>query len=125
MNDVLGALLPLGPAVALSPFPIIMVVLLLGSARPKLNGLAFLAGWVIGIAVIVGVLAFAIDLFEESGTGGPGIVAGILRILLGAGLLVMAARKFLKRFGPSDAGPLPRWMAAASSYSPGAAPAWD
>lgn len=119
MNDVIGSLLPLGLAVALSPFPIIMIVLLLGSARPKGNGLAFLGGWLVGIALIVAVLTFAIDVLEESGASEPNVIVGIVQILLGATLLVMAARKFVKRFGPSDGGDLPGWMASASSYSPG------
>ncbi|WP_104091736.1 GAP family protein [Arthrobacter sp. GMC3] len=119
MNEVIGSLLPLGLAVALSPFPIIMVVLLLGSARPRGNGLAFLGGWLVGIAAIIAILTFAIDALEDSGASEPNVVVGVLRILLGVALLVMAARKFIKRFGPSDDGGLPGWMASASSYSPG------
>lgn len=118
MNDVIGSILPLSLGVALSPFPVIMIVLLLGSARPRANGLAFLGGWVAGLAVIVAVLTFALDLLDGTGSE-PGPVAGVLRIILGVFLLVMAARKFTKRFVKNDAGPLPRWMASASSYSPG------
>ncbi len=118
MNDVIGSVLPLSMGVALSPFPIIMIVLLLGSARPRANGLAFLGGWVAGLAAIVALLTFALDAVDDSGAE-PGPVAGILRIALGAFLLAMAVRKFAKRFGKSDAGPLPGWMASASSYSPG------
>lgn len=118
MNEVIGALLPLGLAVALSPFPIILIVLLLGSLRPAANGLAFLAGWVAGISAIVLVLTFAVDLYTESEPGETNTFVCILRILLGVILWVLATRKFIQRFGTSDAGPLPRWMASASSYSP-------
>lgn len=119
MNEVLSSILPLSMGVALSPFPIIMIVLLLlGSARPKANGLAFLAGWVAGLAAIVTVLAFTLDALDSSGND-PGPIAGGLRIILGAALLVMAARKLIMRFAASDAGPLPRWMASAGGYSPG------
>ncbi|ALE06881.1 hypothetical protein AL755_17800 [Arthrobacter sp. ERGS1:01] len=119
MNNVIGGLLPLGLAVGLSPFPIIMVVLLLGSARPKGNGLAFLAGWVAGLLAVVGVLTLSLDAVADAGDGSPSVAVGILRLLLGVALLVMAGRKFAKRFGPPDAGGLPRWMAAAGGYSPG------
>ncbi|AIY01575.1 hypothetical protein ART_1976 [Arthrobacter sp. PAMC 25486] len=118
MNEVLGSILPLSMGVALGPFPIIMIVLLLGSARPNANGLAFLSGWVVGLAAIVAVLTFALDALDGAGND-PGPMAGVVRIILGSALLVMAARKFIKRFGTSDAGPLPRWMASATSYSPG------
>lgn len=117
MNEVIGSILPLSMGVALSPFPIILIVLLLGSAHPRANGLAFLAGWVAGLAAIVALLTFALDAFAGSGSE-PGPVAGVLRILFGAALLAMAGRKFAKRFGTGDAGPLPRWMASAGAYSP-------
>lgn len=117
MNEVIGSILPLSMGVALSPFPIIMIVLLLGSARPRANGLTFLAGWMMGLAAIVAILTFALDALAGSGSD-PGPVAGILRIGFGVMLLVMAGRKFAKRFGTGDAGPLPRWMASAGTYSP-------
>lgn len=118
MNDVIGTIVPLSMGVALSPFPIIMIVLLLGSARPRANGLAFLATWVLGLAAIAAALTFTMDALDSAGTD-PTPVAGVLRIVLGAGLLFLAAHKFIKRFVRNDAGPLPRWMAAAGSYSPG------
>lgn len=117
MNEVIGSILPLSMGVALSPFPIIMIVLLLGSSRPRANGLAFLAGWMLGLAAIVAILTFALDALEGTGND-PGLTAGILRIAFGTALLVLAGRKFTKRFGTGDAGPLPRWMASAGSYSP-------
>ncbi len=117
VNYVIGSILPLSLGVALSPFPIVLIVLLLGSARPRANGLAFLAGWVGGLAAIVVLLTFALDALAGSGSD-PGPVAGILRILFGAALLLMAGRKFAKRFGTGDAGPRPRWMASAGAYSP-------
>ena len=118
MYEVIGTLIPLGLGVSLSPFPIIMIVLLLGSARPKANGLAFLLGWVLGIAAIVAALTLFLDAVDASGGGDPDIVAGILRIALGAGLLFLAGRKFAKRIRASDAGPLPRWMASAETMAP-------
>lgn len=107
MNEVIRTLLPLGLAVALSPFPAIMVVLLLGSGRPRADGLSFLVGWVVGIAVIVGVMTPAIDALEESGASEPDIVAGVLGILVGAALLVLAGRKFARLLGPADGGAVP------------------
>ncbi|MGA7206362.1 MAG: GAP family protein [Specibacter sp.] len=118
MNEVIGTLVPLGLAVALSPFPVIMIVLLLGSARPVSKGLAFLLGWAAGITAVVVVLTLALDSLEGSGGSEPNTVAGILRILLGAGLLFLAGRKFVRRIQTPDGGPLPAWMASAETMSP-------
>ncbi|POH57017.1 hypothetical protein CVS28_18275 [Arthrobacter glacialis] len=95
-----------------------MIVLLLGSSRPKANGLAFLPGWVAGIAVIVAALTLLLDTVEASGSGDPNALAGILCLALGAGLLLLAGRKFAKRIKQSTAGSLPRWMASAETMAP-------
>lgn len=118
VNEVIGTLIPLGLAVALSPFPLILIFLLLGSAQPIRKGLAFLLGWVAGLTAIVAVLTLTLDAFETTDAGEPGIIAGILRIALGAGLLFLAGRKFVRRISQSDAGPLPRWMASAETMTP-------
>ena len=46
MADAIGQVLSLGVGVALSPVPIIAVVLMLGTPRARVNGPAFLLGWV-------------------------------------------------------------------------------
>ena len=49
MGQVIGEFLPLALGVAISPVPVIAVILMLFSERAKQNSLAFLAGWVVGI----------------------------------------------------------------------------
>lgn len=107
MNEVIGTLIPLALGVALNPFPIILVVLLLGSAQPAANGLAFLTGWVVGLSAVVAVLTLVMNAFESPDGGEPSTITGIVQLLLGAGLLFLAGRKFTKRMRTSDAGPLP------------------
>lgn len=45
MGQAIGGTLALAIGVALSPIPIIAVVLMLTTARARINGLAFVAGW--------------------------------------------------------------------------------
>jgi threonine/homoserine/homoserine lactone efflux protein len=52
MADVIGQVLSLAVGVSLSPVPIMAVVLMLGTPAGRRNGPAFLAGWVIGLAVV-------------------------------------------------------------------------
>jgi threonine/homoserine/homoserine lactone efflux protein len=52
MGQAIGQVLSFGGGVALSPLPIIAVVLILATAKDRTNGPAFLAGWVLGIAVL-------------------------------------------------------------------------
>ena len=50
MLDVIGEILPSAVGVAISPVPIISVILMLFTAKAKTNGPASLVGWVIGLS---------------------------------------------------------------------------
>jgi hypothetical protein len=50
MGAAIGQALPLAVGVALSPVPIIAVVLMLMSQRGRLNGPGFVLGWLAGLA---------------------------------------------------------------------------
>jgi hypothetical protein len=52
VGNVIGDILPLAIGVAISPVPIIAVILMLFSARARTNGPAFLAGWIVGLTVV-------------------------------------------------------------------------
>ena len=46
VGPALGSLLPSAVAIALSPIPIVAIVLVLGSPRARTSGPAFVLGWV-------------------------------------------------------------------------------
>jgi len=50
MGEAIGQVVSLGVGVAISPVPIIAVVLMLGTPRGRVNGPAFIAGWLAGLA---------------------------------------------------------------------------
>jgi hypothetical protein len=52
LGNAVGDILPLALGVAVSPVPIIAVILMLLSPRARTNGPAFLVGWVAGLAVV-------------------------------------------------------------------------
>ena len=56
MSDTLSQLLPSAVGVAISPLPIIAVVLMLVTARGRVNGPAFLLGWMTGLVMVGAVL---------------------------------------------------------------------
>ena len=51
MGEAIGQLLPFAVGVAVSPMPIVAMVLMLITPKAKVNGSVFLLGWVLGIAV--------------------------------------------------------------------------
>jgi hypothetical protein len=56
MGEAIGQLLPFAVGVAVSPMPIVAVVLMLVTPRARTNGPAFLLGWIVGIALAGAVL---------------------------------------------------------------------
>jgi threonine/homoserine/homoserine lactone efflux protein len=115
MLDALGALLPVAVGVALSPIPIIAVVLVLLSRSGRSSGLAFLAGRVVGVFAVVGLFAFISDAIARTESA-PAIA--IARILLGTALMALAFLKWRSRPKEGEEAQLPRWMTAVASSSP-------
>lgn len=121
MGGVIGDLLPMAIGVAISPVPIIAVILMLFSARARSNGPVFLAGWMLGlVAVGVVVLALAGAAGAED-DGGPSTVASVVKLLLGLLLLLMAVRQWRDRPEPGEEAPVPGWMRAIDSFTAGRA----
>ena len=61
MAESIGEVLTYAIGVAISPVPIIAVILMLFSARARVNGPMFLAGWALALAVVSGVAYLAAD----------------------------------------------------------------
>ena len=118
MGSVIGDILPLAIVVAISPVPIIAVILMLFSARARTNGPAFLAGWVVGLAVlgtVVLVLSDAGDLHDQDG---PSTAAGVVQLILGVLLLLASLRQWRSRPKHGEEPEMPKWLAGVDGLSP-------
>ena len=118
MGEAIGQVLSFGVGVALSPVPIIAVVLMLATPKGGVNGLAFIAGWVIGLAALGAVLLVGASGAEASSSGAPQEWVSIVKIALGVLLLLVAARQWRGR-PQADAQPeLPAWMKTIDTFTP-------
>ena len=118
MGEVIGEILPLAIGVALSVVPIIAVILMLFTDRAKSNSVAFLGGWLLGLAVAGGVglaIANASGAGDDSGEASDGV--GIVKALLGFGLLFLAYRNWAKRPKEGETAEMPGWMASIDEFS--------
>ena len=70
-GQAIGEVLSFGVGVALSPLPIIAVVLMLATPRGRTNGPAFLTGWVLGIAVLGTIVLLIASGASASDNGSP------------------------------------------------------
>jgi threonine/homoserine/homoserine lactone efflux protein len=118
IRDAIGQVLSLGVGVALSPIPIIGVVLMLGTPRARSNGPAFVAGWITGLAVVGAVVLLVSSGADASQSGQPAEWVAWLKLVLGLLLLLVAVKQWRGR--PRDAGAveLPNWMRAIDSFAP-------
>lgn len=117
MGSAIGTVLPLALGVALSPIPIIAVVLMLATPRGGVNGSSFLLGWLVGLSVVG-----TIVLLLSGGSGGsdgtsPATWVGVVSLLLGVALIVLAGLQWRRRPRGGTV-TLPGWMASIDRFGP-------
>lgn len=121
MGTVIGDVLPLAIGVAISPIPIIATILMLLTPRAGSTATAFLAGWILGIAVgyvVFVAIGSAIDL--SSNSDGNAVTATI-RLVLGVLLLALAVKQWRTRPAPGEEPSMPAWLAAIDKVTAGKA----
>jgi hypothetical protein len=110
MTEVIGQILPLAFAVALSTVPIIAAILILLSDAKPLVSVALLIGWAAGMALVLAVLTLAVALVPASAPPRSDTAVGVIRIGLGSALFIYSVTKWHKR--ARTAPTTPRWMDA-------------
>ncbi|KRC61424.1 hypothetical protein ASE14_11140 [Agromyces sp. Root81] len=117
MGEVIGGILPLALGIAISPIPIIAAILMLLSPKAKGTSVGFLIGWVLGIVVAVVVFTLLASIIPEQDPDASKPIAGVIKILLGAGLLFLALKQWRGRPKDGEAAALPKWMSAIDSMT--------
>ncbi len=118
MGQAIGGILPLAIAVDISVLSIIAVILMLITARARSNGPAFVAGWVLGLVVVGGLVLIIANAAGVSSSSGPSTAAYAIKLTLGVLFLLLAVRQWRSRPGPGEQAPAPKWMAALDSFTP-------
>lgn len=111
---MLASLVPLALVIAVSPLSIIPAVLVLQAPRPRPAGLAFLAGWLLGLVALTSIFV-----------AGSGVLGGLhkappawaswLRVVLGSALIVFGIYRWATRKAESES---PRWMRSFATITP-------
>jgi threonine/homoserine/homoserine lactone efflux protein len=116
MLDAIGQVLPLAVVVALSPAPIIAIIVVLLGADAGRRGAALLAGRVLGVVLVVAVFT----LFAEAIVllGMPPLLEAILQLVVGLVLAIIGVRKLVRRAVTTTS---PRWMTSLEGISAGRA----
>lgn len=117
MGEAIGQILPLAAVVALSPMPIVAVVLMLVTPRARSNGPAFILGWVVGLTALGVTLLALADPAGASEDDDPATWVSWLKLVLGALLLLIALRQWRARPQGTEEPPAPKWMGAIEGFT--------
>ena len=112
MGAVIGEILPLALGVAISPIPIIAAILMLLSPKARVTSVGFLLGWVLGIVVAVSVFTLLSSILPEQDEDASKPIQGVIQLVLGAGLLLLALRQWRGRPKAGEEPQMPKWMQA-------------
>jgi threonine/homoserine/homoserine lactone efflux protein len=110
---VLTELIPLALVIALSPLSIIPAVLALSTPRPRPTGLAYLAGWLLGITALTVIFLEISNLVVDLNK--PPVWASWVRVGLGAALIVFGVYRWFNR---KRAAHTPGWMTRLGKLTP-------
>ncbi|MFI9588331.1 GAP family protein [Streptomyces sp. NPDC052236] len=118
MGKVLGDVLGLAAGVAISPLPIIAIILILATPRGRLNGLLFAVGWILGLSALGAVMLVVASPAGASAHNQPAIWVGALKLALGVLLVLFGARQWRRRPADPSQAQLPKWMGAIDRLTP-------
>jgi threonine/homoserine/homoserine lactone efflux protein len=121
MGRAIGDTLPLAIGVAISPVPIIAIVLMLGTPQARSDGIAFTAGWILGLSVIGTVMLVVASGHETTSSGTPETWVSLLKLLIGVMFLLIAARQWRSRPKAGQEAVMPKWMQTIDTFRAGKA----
>jgi threonine/homoserine/homoserine lactone efflux protein len=116
LSEAIGDLLPSALAVALSPIPIVAVILVLGAPRARTAGPAFALGWVGGLLAVSVVVVLVVGAGSDPDADDSGL--SWLKVAIGILFLAMAARQWRKRPRSGEEPEAPGWMATIERVQP-------
>jgi hypothetical protein len=121
MGQGISEVLTFAVGVAISPVPIMAVILMLFSQRARVNGPMFLAGWALALAVVGGVAYFVSDAGDAATSSTASDTISWGKVVFGVLFLLLAARNWRSRPQAGAEPELPKWMAGIDSLAPGKA----
>ena len=112
--SLLATLIPLALVVSISPLSVIPAVLVLQTPKPRPTGLAFLAGWMLGLVALTAIFITSSDALSGLHNKPP-VWASWTRVVLGLGLIVFGIYRWMHRAGHTES---PKWMRSFETLTP-------
>lgn len=107
--------------VAVSPLPIVAIILLLATPHGRTSGSLFAAGWFLGLAILSVIVLLIAGPSDASSDNGPATWTGWVKLVLGAILVLFAGRQWRHRSGKGAEAAPPKWMSSLDTLNAGKA----
>jgi threonine/homoserine/homoserine lactone efflux protein len=120
LAEAIGAILSSAVGVALSPVPIIAVILMLGTPKARSTGLAFAGGWIAGL-LIVSILVLLLTAGASDEDSATAATINWFQVIVGVLFLALAVKEWKSRPKEGETPKLPKWMASIDTFSAGKA----
>jgi hypothetical protein len=118
VGQAIGDSLPLAIGVAISPIPIIAIILMLLSKRAGANSTSFLIGWLVGIAFVLSIVVAVAGTASLGTSSDPTTGVSWVKVALGLLLLSVGLRDWRKRPKAGEEPALPKWLTTIESLTP-------
>lgn len=113
-GSLLTTLIPLALVIAISPLSVIPAVLVLQAPHPRPTSLAFLGGWLLGLAALTAIFVASSGALTGL-RNSPPTWASWLRVVLGLALIAFGIYQWLTRHGHTES---PKWMRSFATLTP-------
>jgi hypothetical protein len=111
-------LILIGLAITLDPLPLTAFMVLLPAKQGVRKGAAFIFGWLASLAIVVAITVLATGNNPPKPSTAPSLASLAVKIVIGVGLLWIAARQRRRMGQPKKPKQPPKWQAGVDSMSP-------
>jgi hypothetical protein len=118
MNTAIVDIAPIAVAVAISPLPIIAVILILLSQKARSNGVAFLIGWFLGLAFAELIVLALVSILNFTPRAEPLKAVLWFKLVIGVLLIILSIRQWRQRPRQGQEPTMPGWMRSIDSLTP-------
>lgn len=119
MGNAIGQMLASAVGIAISPLPLIAVILMLATPQGRRNGIAFTTGWILALAAAVTAIVLLGSGTDANTQGTPATWTQWLKLALGLAFLLLGAKQWRDRPRQGEQAQPPGWMRAVDQFTPG------
>ena len=111
-------LLVIGLVITLEPIPLTAFILILASKGGTRKGAAFIAGWLLSLAIVIAGTVLVTGNNPPKPNTAPSLAALAVKILIGVVLVLIAVRKWRSKDKPKKPKKTPKWQTGIDNMSP-------